>query len=305
MPTSTPASATAEVPLFSGGPPAVAGPAGRVRLRRFLRSPTGIIGLVLTATIAFMAVFASAIAPHDPFAFVGSPFQPPSRSHLMGTDNFGRDVFSGVVQGARTSMIVVIAVVSASLVVGLAVGAVAGFKGGLVDDLLMRTTELFQAVPRFFLAILVVALFGPGLDNLILVLGLTSWPTLARVVRAEVLSVRERDYVEASRSLGASDTRLVLRHILPEVVPVTVVVGSLTASAVILLEASLGFIGLSDPNAMSWGFLASNAQSYLRLAWWMAVFPGAAIVVAVLGINLLSDALNDVLNPLATGRRLD
>lgn len=302
MPTSTPASATAELPL---GPLAAGEERGigrRVRLRRFLRNPMGVVGLALTAVVVLTAVFADAVAPFDPFSFEGRPFESPSGDHLMGTDNFGRDVFSGVVHGARTSMIVAAAVVAIALVIGVAIGAVAGMRGGLVDDVLMRVTELVQAVPRFFVAVLVAALYGPSLTNVVAVLGLMSWPMLTRVVRAEVLSIRERDYVEASRSLGASELRLLVRHVLPETLPATVVVASLSASAVILVEASLAFIGLSDPNVMSWGRLVSNAQDYLRVAWWMSVFPGAAIVIAVLGINLLADALNDLLNPLSSGR---
>jgi len=157
-------------------------------------------------------------------------------------------------------------------------------------------TEIFQSVPRFFLVLLIVALFGAGLDNLVYVLALTSWPTLARVARAEVLSVRDRDYVEAARSIGATDRRIVLRHVLPNVLPTAMVIIALTGSRIILLEASLSFLGLGDPEVMSWGYLVSTAQRFLRNAWWMSVFPGVAIGIAVLGINLMSDALNDVLN---------
>ena len=267
-------------------------------LRRVLRNPAGILGLVLTLGLAAVALFAAQLAPSDPFRTVAGPLQPPSGHHLMGTDNLGRDVLSGVIYGARTSTQVVLWVVAIAAVIGVVVGAVAGYRSGLVDDVLMRVTDLFQAVPRFFLALLVIALFGAGVDNLILVLGFTSWPLLARVVRADALSLRERDFVTAARSLGASDTRVLLRHMLPNLVPSIVVVVSLLGSRIILLEASLSFIGLGDPNVMSWGFLTSNAQRFLRVAWWMSVFPGLAIVLAVLGLSLVSDALNDVLNPL-------
>ena len=240
-------------------------------------------------------LLAEVISPGDPFRTVADPLLAPSGNHLMGTDNLGRDVFDAVIHGARTSMVVVFAVTAIASVVGLAVGVVAGYRGGWIDDLLMRVTELFQSVPRFFLAVLVVALFGAELDILIYVLALTSWPTLARVSRAEVLSVRDREYVEAARSIGATDRRIVLRHVLPNVLPTAMVVIALTGSRVILLEASLSFIGLGDPTIMSWGYLVNNAQRFLRIAWWMSVFPGLAIAVAVLGINLMSDALNDVL----------
>jgi peptide/nickel transport system permease protein len=273
-------------------------PTRRLRwLRRFSRSSSGVVGLVLTLAVLVVAVFAESIAPHDPFRAVGSPFQPPSGRHWMGTDDLGRDLFSAVVAGARTSMTVVVAVSAISAVIGLVVGAVAGYRGGLVDDGLMRVTEMFQSVPRFFLALLVVALFGAGLSNLILLLGVTSWPLLARVVRTETLSLREREFVGAARALGASNARIVIGHILPHVVPAALVIIALMGSRVILLEASLSFLGLGDPNAMSWGLLANNAQRFMRVAWWMTVFPGLAILVAVLGLNLLSDAINSALDP--------
>jgi peptide/nickel transport system permease protein len=158
-------------------------------------------------------------------------------------------------------------------------------------------TEFVQVIPRFFLAVVVIALFGPGLDRLILLLALTSWPLMARVVRAEVLSVKSRDFVEAARSLGAPPARILARDILPNALGPTIVVASLNAAGVILLEAGLSFLGLGDPDVVSWGYLANNAQRFLRIAWWMAVFPGVAIALAVLGLNLLGDAVSDALNP--------
>jgi peptide/nickel transport system permease protein len=265
--------------------------------RRFFRTPAAVVGLVLTLGVVVAGLLAGAIAPGDPFTPAGRPLVAPSWAHLMGSDDLGRDLLGGVVHGARTSMLVVLAVLVIAAPIGVAVGGVSGFRGGVVDDVLMRVTELFQAMPRFFLAIVAVALFGAGLDNLILVLGLTSWPLLARVVRAETLSVREREFVEAARALGASEVRVLVRHVLPNVLPPALVVISLTGASVILLEASVGFLGLGDPDVMSWGYLANNSQRFLRTAWWMSVFPGAAIAVAVLGLNLLSDGLNDALNP--------
>jgi peptide/nickel transport system permease protein len=162
----------------------------------------------------------------------------------------------------------------------------------------MRLTEFVQVVPRFFVAVVVIALFGPGLDRLVLLLGLTSWPLIARVVRAEVLSLKTRDFIEAARSLGAPAARILWREILPSVLPVAIVLASVNAGGVILLEAGLSFLGLGDPHVVSWGYLANNAQRFLRVAWWMVLFPGAAIALAVLGFNLVGDALNDALNPL-------
>jgi peptide/nickel transport system permease protein len=302
---SIPASATAEpdggaAPVGPTPPTAPGdGPAAphrwRAALRRFVRHPAGMVGLALTLLVVVAGALAGLIAPGDPFRTAGDPLLAPSGTHWMGTDNLGRDVFDAVVHGARTSMVVVLGVSVLASVIGLAIGLVAGYRGGWADDLLMRLTELFQSVPRFFLVLLIVALFGAGLDNLIYVLAFTSWPTLARVSRAEVLSVRDRTYVEAARSVGATDWRIAMRHVLPNVLPTALVVIALTGSRIILLEASLSFLGLGDPTVMSWGYLVSNANRFLRRAWWMSVFPGMAIAVAVLGINLMSDALNDVL----------
>jgi peptide/nickel transport system permease protein len=244
-----------------------------------------------------LAILAHVVAPTDPFASVGPPLTPPARSHAFGTDDLGRDVFSGIVHGTRTSLTATLAVVTIASILGVLVGAVAGYRGGGVDDLLMRGTEALQIVPRFFLAVIVIAMFGPGLDRLVFVLGLTSWPAIARVVRAETLSLVRREFVDAAQALGARTSRILLRHVLPNALPTTLVVISLTAASVILLEAGLGFIGLGDPRAISLGYLANNAQRFMRVAWWMAVFPGAAIALAVLGLNLVGDALSDLADP--------
>jgi peptide/nickel transport system permease protein len=215
----------------------------------------------------------------------------------MGTDDLGRDLLAGVVHGARTSLMVAFAVTALAGLLGIGIGAVSGWRGGALDDVLMWITEFVQVVPRFFLAVVVIALFGPGVDRLILLLGLTSWPLIARVVRADVLSLRTRQFVEAAHALGARGPRILAREILPSVLPTAIVVASVNAGSVILLEAGLAFLGLGDPDVVSWGYLANNAQRFLRVAWWMVLFPGAAIALAVLGLNLVGDALNDALNP--------
>lgn len=266
---------------------------------RLFGSPAGFAGACCLVLVGAAAVLAATAAPFDPFSAVGPSLSPPSLDHPMGTDGLGRDVFSGVLFGARTSLLIAGGVGGLALGIGLVVGTISGYRGGWVDDVLMRITELFQTLPRFFLAIVVIAMFGPGLDRLILVLGFTSWAILARVVRAEVLSVREQEFVEAAVANGATAVRIVVREILPNVLPAAVVFLALVLAQVMLIEASLGFLGLGDPNAMSWGFLAGQAQRFLRVAWWLSFFPGMAIVVAVLGFNLLADALNDVL----AGRR--
>lgn len=266
-------------------------------LRRLPRTPGGLAGIVLTLAVVLGAIFAGQISPDDPFASVGRPLQPPSLAHPMGTDDLGRDLLSGVLHGTRASLVVVLVAVTLASAIGVTVGAVSGYRGGLLDDVLMRITEVFQAVPRFFLAIVVIALFGAGLDRLVLLLGLTSWTMLARVVRAEVLSIKEQEFVEAARSFGASDARILVRELLPNVLPSAIAMVSLMAAGVILLEAALGFLGLGDPDVISLGYLVNNAQRFIRVAWWMAVFPGAAITLAVLGLNLLGDAINDLLDP--------
>jgi peptide/nickel transport system permease protein len=248
-----------------------------------------------------VAIFAGAIAPVDPFASVGAPLTPPSRAHVLGTDDLGRDLLAGIARGARTSLLVVVSVTALTAVIGVTIGAVAGYRAGSTDDVLMRLTEFVQVVPRFFLAVLVIALFGPGLDRLALVLGLTSWPAIARVVRAETLTLARREFVEAAHALGAPAWRVLARHVMPNALPAAIVVVSVNAGTVILMEAGLGFIGLGDPQAISWGYLANNAQRFLRVAWWMALFPGLAIALAVLGLNLLGDALNDLLAPRTGG----
>ena len=252
------------------------------------------LGLGLTLTLLVVAVLADAIAPIDPFASVAPPLSPPSFAHWLGSDDLGRDLLAGVVHGARTSLIVSVGVTALAALIGVALGALAGYGPAGLDDWLMRATEAVQVVPRFFLAVVVIALFGPGLDRVVLVLGLSSWPATARVVRAETLSLARREFVDAARALGASAPRILLAHVLPNVLPAALVVISLNAASVVLLEAGLGFIGLGDPRAVSLGYLASNAQRFLRVAWWMAVFPGAAIAIAILGLNLLGDALAEL-----------
>jgi peptide/nickel transport system permease protein len=264
-----------------------------------LRTPAGVLGLALTLSLVALALLADTLAPVDPFASIAPPLSPPSRLHAFGTDDLGRDVLAGIIHGARTSLLVVGSVTVLAAVIGAAVGAVAGYSVGVLDDILMRVTDFVLVVPRFFLAVIVIALFGAGMDRLILVLGLTSWPAIARVVRAQTLSLARREFVDAARALGATDTRVLVRHVLPEALPPALVVISINAAGVILLEAGLSFIGLGDPQRMSWGYLANNAQRFLRIAWWVALFPGAAIALAVLGLNLLGDALNDLLDPRA------
>ena len=290
--------------LAAVGDPAsseVSGPPDRRQrlLARAMSTPTGVIGMATLLVVVFVGAFAPLLAPADPFAISGPALAAPSAAHLLGTDGLGRDLLSGVVFGARTSLVVAGCSAGLVLLVGTAVGLVSGYVGGWLDDVLMRVTEAFQVLPRFFLALVVIAFFGPGLDRLVLVLGLTSWPILARVIRAEVLTLRQREFVDAARIAGASVPRILLREVLPNALPPAIALLGLLVGQIILIEAGLSFLGLGDPDAMSWGTLVSEAQRFLRVAWWLSVFPGLAIGVSVLGLNLLADALTDAL----TGRR--
>ena len=290
-------SATAEL---AGAQPAATPVGRRPRLLvRSLRTPGGALGAGLSLLLVAVGLLAPLLAPTDPFAVDGPPLAAPSAVYPFGTDALGRDLLSGVIYGARTSLVVAGCVAAMVIVIGTAVGLSAGYFGGWVDDALMRITELFQVLPRFFMALVVIAFFGPGLDRLVLLLGVTSWPLLARVIRVEVLALRHREFVEAARVHGASRTRILLREILPNALPPGIALLGLVVAQVILIEASLGFLGLGDPNVTSWGTLASEAQRFLRVAWWLSLFPGLAILLAVLGLNLLGDAVTDAL----TGRR--
>ncbi|MFN2398219.1 MAG: ABC transporter permease [Gemmatimonadaceae bacterium] len=293
MPPSIPESASAE--LAPAGATSLQGFPRRSTMASVLSLPAGKAGFILIGVTLVVALFAPFLATTDPFALSGPTLAPPSPAHLMGTDALGRDLFSGVVYGARTSLLIAGAVGSLAFLCGTGIGMIAGYRGGLLDDLLMRITELFQVLPRFFLVVVAIALFGPGVDRVVLILGLTSWPVLARVVRGEVMTMRHLEFVRAAEATGASEARILWHELLPNVLPRAVVLLGLLFGQVLLVEASLGFLGLGDPNALSWGLLAGQAQGFLRVAWWLALFPGLAITVAVLGLNLLADALSAAL----------
>jgi peptide/nickel transport system permease protein len=266
-------------------------------LPRFVRSRPGLLGLAIVFLLIAAAVSAPLLAPRDPLQTSAAAFRAPAVGRLLGTDNLGRDIWSGVVYGARVSLLVGVLAALTSAAVGIAVGALAGYAGGWVDNWLMRVAEMFQTIPQFFLALVAVALIGRGLGKIIIVLGVLGWPLTARLIRAEFLSLKEREFVEAARAIGMPAWRIALRGILPNALSPAIVAASLGVAEAILLEAGLSFFGLGDPNFMSWGLMLQNAQGYLRRAWWMAVFPGLGIFLAVFGFNLLGDGLNDALNP--------
>ncbi|MBA3670517.1 MAG: ABC transporter permease [Gemmatimonadaceae bacterium] len=246
------------------------------------------IGATLVCVVIVAAMVGPVIAPYHPFVISGGALLSPSRDHIMGTDAVGRDVFSAVLHGARSSLVVATAVSVIALALGVSIGLVSGYRGGWIDDLLSRLTELFQVIPRFFFVITAIAIMGPGRTSLIVVIGLTSWPTLARVVRGETLVTRRREFVVAAEALGASPWRVMHRQLLPMVLPVSLAALGVLFGQVLLLEATIGFLGLGDPEAISWGMMAAQAQGFLRIAWWLALFPGLAITITVLGVNLLA-----------------
>jgi peptide/nickel transport system permease protein len=243
--------------------------------------------VLLAALVA--AAIGAVLLPPDSFAAKALPLMPPSGSHPFGTDDLGRDVFYGVIQGARTSLFVGFAAAAVATMLGLVVGGFSGIRGGVLDAALMRLAEFVQALPRFFLLIVVVSLFETRLVLLTAVIGLTSWPAVARVFRAQVLSMAERDFIVAARSVGARDLRILALHALPVAMPVIAAQVSYQAGGAILTEAALSFLGLGDPNAVSWGALLGSAQHFVREAWWISLFPGAAITLTVLACNLLAE----------------
>ncbi len=250
------------------------------------------------------AVLAGLLSAESPRAMGDSPLGAPTLRHPFGTDDLGRDIWAGVLYGARVSLAVGMLAASTSAVIGMTVGAVAGYYGGRLDDVLMRTTEFFLVIPSFLLALVLVAVTRPSIWNVILTIGLLGWPGTARLVRAEFLSLKEREFVMAARSIGASSARIVLRQILPSAAPPAIVTASLGVATAILVEAGLSFLGLGDPNLFSWGLMLRNSRDFLRIAWWMPTFPGLAIFLTVLSVNMVGDGLNDALNPRLVQRGL-
>jgi peptide/nickel transport system permease protein len=260
-------------------------------------SNTARVALAIIALYLTLAILADVIAPRDPLKTSDASLQPPSRAYPFGTDDLGRDVLSGVIHGARISLIIGVTTALLSGLFGLLIGLMAAYFGGWLDDLLMRVTELFLAPPRFFLALVVAAIFGASALSLIVVLSLMFWPATARLVRAEVLSLRERNFIEAARALGASHWRIMRREILPHLLPLLIVTTVVRVGSVMLIEAGLEFLGLGDQDHMTWGYMLHNGQHFIRDAWWMIWFPLLAISLLLAAINLAGDELNRKLNP--------
>lgn len=255
------------------------------------------------AVIALVALMAPWIAPHDPWALLGPPLEPPGAAFVLGTDMLGRDLLSGLIHGARVSLLIGLTSSLCALLIGVTVGALAGYFGGTADRVAVRFTEFFQVIPAFLFAILLVAIMRPGLQSVIVAIALVTWPPVARLVRSEFMTLRSREFVEAARSLGLGHRQIIVREILPNALPPVVAVGSLMVATAILTESSLSFLGLADPNLISWGYIIGASRPVFREAWWLSVLPGLCLFVTVLSINLLADGLGDDGNPLLRSRR--
>ncbi len=267
-------------------------------ISRFLKIPAGIAGVLMLGSILFVALAANWLYPGDPWAMVGDPNLPPfSPGYLFGTDMLGRDVAAGVAHGSRVSLLIGIVATVISVTVGTVLGAFAGYYGGTTDDLIMRFTEIFQTIPGFLLALLMVAIFGPSIYSIVFAIGVISWPSVARLVRAEFLSMRTRDFVKAAVLGGQSDLRILFRQILPNTLSPIVVAASLMMATAILLESAISFLGLGDRSMITWGFMIGAGRTSLLQSWWLSAIPGFAIFVTVLGLNFMGDALNQALNP--------
>lgn len=283
-------------------------------LKRFAsqlwRSKSGTVGFAIVLTAILVALLANVLAPHDPSRqYYDNVMIPPfwmdggALNFPLGTDNLGRDVLSRIIFGTRVSLIVGVLSVLIAGAVGLVIGLVSGFFGGLFDIISMRTADAFLAIPSILFAVVLISVVGPGLGTLVIALGLMNWVLYARLVRGEVLSIRERDYVKAARLIGVSPTKIIIRHLLPNILSSFIVVSALAVASTIIAEAALSFLGLGiQPPEVSWGGMLSDGRNYLATSWWIATFPGLAITVTVLGVVFLGDWLRDILDPRSRGR---
>ena len=264
----------------------------------FLANKGAVAGSILLAIIALAGIFGEWLYPVSAMDIVAAPLEAPSMALPMGADYLGRDVLAGILHGAGTTLVISLAATLTTVIVGLfLVGAVSGFFGGRIDNILMRITEFFQVLPPILLAMVLVAVFGAKIWNVILVIGLVSWPPLARLTRAEFLKLKEREFIRAEYSIGSSNLNIMFRVLLPNASPPLIVATALTVGTAILFESGLSFLGLSDPDVASWGYMIGSSRDYIFDAWWSVIYPGAAIFLTVLSLSLLGDGLNDALNP--------
>ncbi|MBQ4770822.1 ABC transporter permease [Pectobacterium actinidiae] len=267
--------------------------------KRYAHNPTALFGLAVLFMVVAMALTADLFFPDNPLRLAGRPLQWPLQNprFILGTDQTGRDIAAQIFHGTRISLTIGLIATFIAIVIGIAVGALAGFYGGVVDDVLMRLTEAFQVLPNFLLLLVLIAVFGSSLDTVIWAIGVVSWPPAARLTRAEFLSLRNREFVQAARSLGMRDMPIMFREILPNALPPIIVYASVIMAVAILLESALAFLNLSDPNVPSWGNLIGAGRSVLRQEWYVSAIPGVAILLTVLSVSLVGQGLNDALNP--------
>lgn len=266
-------------------------------LKRLLQTPEGLIGFLILAAIAVVAMSAPFLFPKDPLSIVGSPLIPPFTNAALplGTDSLGRDVVAGVVHGARASLAVGVSAAAAALLIGTIMGTLSGFAGGLIDEALMRVTDAFQIVPSFLLALAFVSTIGASMPVVVLAIALGAWADPARLTRAQVLSIRERDYVSSARAIGMHPLDIAFRQILPNALPPVLALAAIIVAAAILTEAALSFLGLGDPNIVTWGSMIAEGRNVLRSSPSLSIIPGIALLVTVLGVYLLSEGINRVL----------
>jgi peptide/nickel transport system permease protein len=274
----------------------------RTVLKRFgvicRRNWTGLVGLFLVGIMAIMAIFAPLIAPYNLASNLEERLQPPSLEHLCGTDVVGRDVFSRAVYGCRTSLVIAVATLLIALTIGGVVGTVAGFFGGLIDEVLARVTDIFLSFPALILALAISAAMGPGLKPTVLAIAIAWWPSYARMFRGQVLTTKNNTYIEATYALGSGRWRTIMRHILPNCISPIIIEVSLDAGAVIIMAAGLSFIGLGiPPPTPEWGKMVSEGARYILGQWWISTFPGLALAILVIGFNMAGDSLRDLLDP--------
>lgn len=266
---------------------------------RLMRHPSGAVGLMLIAVVLAMAASAGWLFPTGPWTLGGTPRMWPGTdpAYPLGTDSLGRDLLAGLFYGSRVSLAIGAAAAAVSLIIGTLVGALSGYYGGWIDDVLMRLTDAMQTIPSFLSAIAIVGVIGPSLTTITIAIAIVSWPMIARLVRAEFLRLRTYDFVQSCKIIGMSDMRIIFGQILPNCLAPIIVSSSVLVATAIIVEASLSFLGLGDPNVMSWGTILSIGRPELRSGWYITATPAVALVLTVLALNLIGDALNDVLNP--------
>jgi peptide/nickel transport system permease protein len=264
---------------------------------RYRRNKGSVVGLVILVLVLLLALAGPLLLPSDPWDVKGRPLLPPGSTFPMGTDMLGRDVLSGVIHGAQVSLLIGLVSTLVAVTLGLLLGAVAGYFGGIIDDVIVRITEFVQTIPSFILAMVLVAVLGPSIGSIVISIAIVTWPPVCRLVRAEFMALVRREFVEAAVVSGLRTWNIIFREILPNALSPIIVMASLMVATAILTESALSFMGLGDPNRISWGYMIGAARAALRQAWWISVFPGAAIFLTVLAINLVGEGLNDALNP--------